>query len=270
MTAPKVHTIKRGDSRFYVHPETDAKAPGVTSVVGMLPKPFLTRWAAKEAATFAVENLGPVVQFATEGNKPAAVDLIKGAPWRDSGQAAATGTEVHELFEALAKGEAVNTRRLTPEMKAYAGHFNEFRTEFEPEFLFNEETVWSEEHDYAGSFDTLVRINDENVLLDYKTTRSGVYPEVALQLAAYAHADGIIRPDGTKVDLPKIDAGAVLHARPEGWSLVPVRIDEEVFNYFLHLRKTFDWNRDVSMTVLGKSLNTNPTVSKRGQNRANF
>lgn len=268
MTTPKVNTIKRGDSRFYVHPETDVKAPGVTSVVGMLPKPFLTRWAAKATAEFTADNFGPVAGLLANGQKAAAVDLMKGSPWRTTSEAANVGTAVHDLFERIANGESVG--RLTPDLQVYVDHFRDFLEEFQPNFLHQEETVWSDKHNYAGSFDALMEVDGQKVWTDYKTTRSGVHEEVALQLSAYAHADFILRPDGSRVPLPKADQGVVLHVRPEGWSLVPVRIDEEVFEFFLHLRRVFDWERDVKMTVLGKAMNTNPTVNKRGQKRANF
>jgi hypothetical protein len=267
VTAPKVNTIKRGDSRFYVHPEQgDGRiVPGVTSVVGMLPKPFLTRWAAKSVAEYATDNLGAVVGLAM-ADRAGTVDLLKGAPWRDTRQAADTGTAVHNLFERLADGE--NVGRVHPDLKPYADHFADFLQEFQPTFLFQEETVWSDEHLYAGSFDALAEVQGERVWIDYKTTRSGVHEEVALQLSAYAHADFILRPDGSKVPLPKATAGAVVHVRPEGWSLTPVRVDDAVFEHFLHLRKTFDWVQEVSKTVLGAPMNANPSTTTKGRIRA--
>lgn len=267
MTTPKVDTIKRSGSRFYVHPETAEKVPGVTSIVGMLPKPFLTRWAAKSTAEYAVEHAGTIVQLAMT-DPDGAIALLKGAPWRDTGKAADTGTAVHDLYERLGNGETV--KRVQPELEPYLSHFHEFVAEFSPKFLFQEETVWSDTHRYAGSFDALVEVNGSRLWIDWKTTRSGVYPEVALQLAAYAHADHILRPDGTKVPLPKATEAAVFHVRPEGWSLVPARIDEEVFSYFLHLREVFEWDSYVNGSVLGKSLNARPTVNKQGQRRASF
>ena len=58
MTTPAVQTIKRGGSRFYVHPQTNAKVPGVTSITGNLPKPFLQYWGQKLVAEEAVDSLG--------------------------------------------------------------------------------------------------------------------------------------------------------------------------------------------------------------------
>lgn len=249
MTVPKVNTIKRGDSRFYVSPETGAKAPGVTSILNMLPKGFLKFWASKSVAEFAVDNIPAVLDLMLKGHREAAVDMLKRAPDRDVGQAANTGTEVHDLFERMAGGEDIT--RVHPDYRPYVDHFKEFLEEFQPEFLFLEETVWSDEHNYAGSFDALARIRGELLWLDWKTTRSGVHEEVALQLTAYGHADFILRADGSRVPLPKADGAAVLHVRPEGWQLVPVRYDLDVFKVFLHLREIFHYERELKPTMLG-------------------
>lgn len=260
MTSPKVNTISRSGSRFYVHPETADKVPGVTSVVGMLPKDFLKFWAAKLVAETAVDSLGEVVSIAMR-DREAAIDYLKRAPSRNTGKAANVGTDVHDLFERMAKGEDVG--RVHPDLRPYVDHFEEFLTEFEPEFVFLEETVWSEKHRYAGSFDAIMTIGGETVVGDWKTTRSGVHEEVALQLSAYRYADYLVRPDGGTIPMPKLDGGAVLHVRPEGWKLVPVKCDEEIFEFFLHLREVFEWEKGEKSKVIGEPLNAGATPTRK-------
>lgn len=262
MTTPKVNTIHRGGSRFYVHPETAEKVPGVTSVLNMLPKPFLKNWAAKMVAEAAVENIGEVVTISAR-DKAAAIDFLKRAPERFTRGAADIGTDVHDLFDRIAKGETLG--RVHPDLKPYVDHFNEFIEEFSPEFIFTEETVWSDAHLYAGSFDAYMIVAGERIWADWKTTRSGVHAEVGLQLAAYRHADYILRSDGSRVPMPEADGGAVLHVRPEGWSLVPVRCDEEVFEDFLTLRKVFDFERSRKSTLVGKPINAKPLKGSVGR-----
>lgn len=249
MTTPRVSTIKRAGARFYVHPSSGSKAPGVTSVVGMLPKEFLKYWAAKSSAEFAADNLGALVTLALAGGRDAAVDMIKRSPDRDVRQAADTGTEAHKLFEVLARGESPG--RVHPDFEPYVAHFRDFLAQAKPKLSLMEETVWSETHDYAGSFDAYGEIDGQRLFIDWKTTRSGVHEEVALQLAGYRFAEYIIRGDGARVPLPPADGGAVLHVRPEGWELIPVRCDESVFEFFLHLRQVFEWEKGVKSTVLG-------------------
>lgn len=261
MTTPKVNTIKRGDSRFYVSPLTGAKAPGVTSILGMLPKSFLKFWASKVVAEYAIGNLGDIVGIALRGDTQGAIDYLKKAPDRETKKAANIGSEAHDYFEAMAKGQAVG--RVHPDMKPYVEHFDAFLKEFSPDFVFMEETVWSEKHDYAGSFDAFAVIEGESVWLDWKTTRSGVHAEVALQLAAYRHADYIIRPDGSKVPLPKGNSGAVLRVRPDGWQFHPIDCGTEVFDFFLHLREIFNWETAVKETVVGDPINRGARPARR-------
>jgi hypothetical protein len=243
-----IQTLNRSGSRFYVHPQTNQKAPSVTSINAMLPKPFLTPWAAKLTAENAIANLGTIVDLALN-DREGAIDYMKGAHRRSTKAAADVGTEVHDLFEQFARGD--DPGRVHPDLAAYVAHIHDFHDRYRPDYLHIEDAVWSDEYNYAGSFDAVCVIEGETVLLDVKTTRSGVHEDVALQLAAYAYADRIIDQDGRSAPMPAIEAGAVLHLRPEGWQLVPVRIDNEVFGFFLHLRRIFDWNTDVAKTVIG-------------------
>lgn len=260
MTTPKVNTIKRSGSRFYVEPDSGEKVPGVTSVLGMLPKEFLRYWAAKVVAQTAVDDLPAVVQIALRD--PAdAVDYLKRAPDRNTGKAADMGTEAHALFERMAKGEPAG--RIHPDLAPFHRHIGEFLDTVQPRFLMLEETVWSDTHRYAGSFDWLAEIEGELVWGDTKTTRSGIHEEVGVQLAAYSNADHIIRPDGSRVPMPKSDKGAVFHVRPDGWKLVPVRADRVLFDeVFLPLRKVFEWEKALKSTVVGDPIAEGPAEGR--------
>jgi hypothetical protein len=251
MTVPKIQTIKRSGSRFYVNPETDEKVPGVTSILSGLPKPFLQYWGQKLVAEFAVDNFAAYSALVLNGQRQAAIDVLKNAPRRYTSERAEIGSEAHDLFERIGRGEDIG--KVHPDFQGYVDRFNEFLDDFQPNFLMQEETVWSNTHRYAGSFDAILEIGGETVICDWKTTKS-VYPEVGLQLAAYRHADHILRPDGNTAPLPKnITGGAVLHVHPDKYELIPLRCDQEVFEMFLVLRKQFEWN-DLSKTVVGKPL----------------
>lgn len=258
-------TIQRANSRFYVHPETNEKVPGVTSIINMLPKPFLQGWAAKMTAEWTADNAGAFLDLLIRGERQAAVDMAKGASRRNTSTAANTGTLVHDYFEMYARGNA--PKRVHPDVQPFVKHIADFHQRYQPEYLFLEEAVWSDEHRYAGSFDWIAKIDDEVVMGDVKTTRSGVHEEVALQLSAYANADHIILQDGGKAELPKIEAGAVAHFRPDGWKLVPVRIDESVFSYFVTLRQVFDWDRDIKKSVLGDPAYDSQASESTGSQR---
>jgi hypothetical protein len=97
VTTPKINTIKRGGDRFYVSPEPGSSEifPGVTSVLGKLPKEFLKFWAAKMVAETAVSDLGALVSIAMR-EPAAAIDYLKRAPDRETNRASDTGTAAHD------------------------------------------------------------------------------------------------------------------------------------------------------------------------------
>lgn len=249
-----VRTLKRADSRFYIDPENAAiKVPGVTSVVSMLPKDFLKFWAVKLTAEACVKNKDVWLPLA-ERDDQGAIDYLKGVHRRVSGDAATLGSMAHDLFERLARGEEIKDRHVHMDVKNHVRWFREFLDEVQPEFLHLEETVWSDEHHYAGSFDAIAKIEGEVVGLDWKTSKD-VYASVALQLSAYRYANRIILAEsGESVDMPAWNGGAVLHVRDDAWQLVPVACDEEIFSKFLALREIFTWEKELSRGVVGRPV----------------
>ena len=248
MTTPKVKTFSAKGSRFYVHPDTGESVPGVTSILNQLPKPFLQYWSAKVVAEYAVDN----VESWRSLDYKAAVDLLKGAPRRYTSGRADIGTEAHDAFEKIGNGDDPGPIRI--EVQPYVDQFSKFLDDFQPEFIGQELTVWSEKHRYAGSTDAFLRIQGEPVVVDWKTTKS-IYPEVGLQLAAYRYADHVIDQYGSTSPIPTLEGGAVLHVREDGYDLVPLRCDEKVFEIFLALRNfSFEWAQDISKTVVGAPL----------------
>src|SRR5262249_28914527 len=93
-------------------------------------------------------------------------------------------------------------------------------------------------------------IAGRKLLLDTKTGK-GVYPEVALQLAAYRYAEFIGLPDGSEAKMPTVDGCAVVHL-PEagGYQLLEVRADPEGFTGFLYVRECFRFQEEMSKTVV--------------------
>jgi hypothetical protein len=138
--------------------------------------------------------------------------------------------------------------------------FGSFLSDFSPEFLVSEATVFNRTEHYAGTLDAIAKIRasgttlesagqERTFLIDFKTGK-GVYPESALQLAAYRFAEFICAPDGSEQPIPEIEGGAVLHLTDEGYELIEVVCDEAVFKTFLYVRECFRWQEEQSKTVL--------------------
>lgn len=218
----------------------------VTTILNVLNKPALPGWAAKSAAEFVVNNYAVVSNLIGEGQKAAAVDLIKGAPWRQRDKAADLGTSVHHAVEAI---QGRDHEGWSEDVAPFMVSFLAWHDHFKPEILVSEGTIFNRAYDYAGTLDIIARIDGLNWLIDAKSGK-GVYPEHALQIAAYAQGEFIGHQDGTEEVMPIIDKGAVLHLRPDGYHFVPVNIGKEVFDSFLFARELFRWTDDISQRAI--------------------
>lgn len=83
----------------------------------------------------------------------------------------------------------------------------------------------------------------------------GVYGEAGVQQAAYRACNRAWLRDGTTVEMPPTHpVGIVLHLRPDGYLVVPVRCDDEVYGYFRHMIHVADWTANASKTVVANPL----------------
>lgn len=221
-------------SRMYCHPVTGETVPSVTTVMDVaVAKPGLTRWAASQAAKYAVENWSSLSEIAPAYR----VKEISEAHRRTADEAAAKGDMVHELIDSWNKSEAMEVPKT---VKGFVDRYVAFMMTEKPAFLETEVTLWSRAHQYAGTADWIAEIGGRIVLGDNKTGRR-LYPEVGLQLAALAHCDFIIRPDGTEEPIPAIQDLMVLHIRPRSYKLVRVLSEEENWSAFQAARVIYDW-----------------------------
>lgn len=273
-----IDTTKGKGPRFYFKTDNPkVKYPGVTSIVGMLPKPFLQFWSAKMAAELAVDSLDFVKSIHDRGGHKAAVQYISGAARRYTEERSEIGSKAHDLMERMIRGE--NVRHVHPDMEPYRRNFAEFLDAVQPELVRAEDVAWSDAYQYAGSFDAVLRIKLDDagkphrhgdpalLMVDWKTSKN-TYPDVALQMSAYAHADVMVDPHGNESPMPEFDGAAVLHTTTDGWEFTPVRIDyEDVFGTFLHLREVFRWEREISKTVLGDHIAESARAFESGTER---
>lgn len=252
MTTPRnARTTNRGRQYQWQRETFDS----VTTILsGGIPKPALTNWAAKSVAEFVADNLEQVNAIAGK-DTAAAIDLMKGSPWRTRDKAANLGSRLHNAAEAHVLGTPIPDA--SPDEAPYMEHFVAFLDEWQPTYHLTEATVYSRKYGYAGTLDAIFSVDGYHggalVLCDYKTGK-GVYGEVALQLAAYRYAEFIGLPDGTEVPVPPVAACAVLHLTPSGYELVPVEAGEAEFRYFLYAQQIRIFCNDVAGDVIGAPL----------------
>lgn len=232
-------TIKRIDSTYRGKPThhykiDGQKADGVTTLLGDgLPKPALLPWGIKSVAEYAADHLDRLVEMQPMGRE-ALVAALKQAPYTERDTAAKRGTEVHLLAELLAQGEEVT---VPPELAGHVESCVRFLDDWKIKPVVVEAVVASRRWNYCGTLDIVADLPDgSRSLIDYKTSRSGIFGETALQLAAYAHAEVYL--DGEE-EKPVSDLGITCaHAvwiRADGYTVYPVDISEQTFKTFCHV-----------------------------------
>jgi hypothetical protein len=133
------------------------------------------------------------------------------------------GTVIHDTILKIARDEPLEFEDYTADQHKTLDQFENWRRAFAPRFLHRECVVYNTRLDYAGQFDFMALIGGVLVLGDYKTG-SDIWPETALQLAAYANAEWLIDLDGNHVPMPTAQEWAIVHLRPDRQQMF--RIDD--------------------------------------------
>ena len=235
MTQPVLAKTGR-HGRVYPWPPTNptGEYPSVTAILNEINKPFLKPWGEKLVATYAVENK------TVWGDLPPqdAIDLIKRAPLRQMTKRGDVGTAVHIALEAWqTTGEPPEVDDL--DLLPYIAQGIDYLQTRVASILYAEETIYNLTYQYAGSFDMIAKLKTgETAIIDWKTSKA-IYPETALQLAAYTHGEFIGRQDNTQTPLPGIDVGIVVHLTPDkGWDAKHCDPnDKDLFKTFTALRR---------------------------------
>lgn len=274
MTAPTMTTppefvalgMTRSASHDYVFNDgmtVHGPVPGVTAGIKLIDKSGpLVGWAKRETAASAVRNLDALMAMRKEGGPQAAIDWLKTIPDYQRDRAADRGISVHQIAEQIIRGQHP---AIPEELGAHVAAYHSFLRKWQPKFVAVEQMVMSLRWGYGGTFDAVARIGNERWGLDLKTS-TNVYPETALQLAAYFHAEFIGRPgDPQKYSVPKVHRYGVIHVTPEGAELVPYMTEPgavaEAWAAFRHTLPLHRWVNGPAKSVIGRPLNREGKVA---------
>jgi hypothetical protein len=252
-----------------------------------LPKEALTYWAARVTAERAYDDITILQAFAQKQQRDEAVEWLKRSRFEQTRKAAARGTALHEAAEQYALG---TTPDVEPHVMPWVEQYRKFLLDFKPQFLAAEAPVYNLTERYAGTMDGVVVIEGQTVLLDVKTHAKDndaqsrpPYADVALQLVAYARAERVgvdpaqrrnyngrryyIWKEGAAwVPMPALDGAVCLAISPFDYELVPVAIDDEVWDAFLATRAVARFQLQTSQRVLGPPLEpSEPSTAFEGQ-----
>ena len=237
-----IRRIQRGRNHAYTI--NGHSAVGVTTAIGNgLPKVNLYSWyaraVAQEAAPLITAAPRDVSAWLREHNiasEEGLVEYLKKAPNRIRDGAALRGSKVHKIAERIVFGDA--DVDVPEEIRGHVEACAKFIDEWRVRPLLVEHTVGSYQWGYAGTFDLIAELPDgRRVLFDYKTGASGIWPETALQLAAYRYADAYVAKDGTEIPMKEVglSESKAVWIRADGYDVVPLNTDGSVFKAFLHV-----------------------------------
>ncbi len=166
---------KRTKSHTKYQLEDGTPIPGVTTVLGILNKPALVKWA---------NNLG--------------LQGIDSSKYVDD--KASIGTLAHQMIADYLRGEATGTEEYSKMQIDQAENsllsFFEWEKNNHIKPLLVEEPLVSEMFRFGGTIDCFGKVNGKMCLLDFKTS-SGIFKEMRTQVAAYRQ---LLIEHGHKVD----------------------------------------------------------------------
>jgi hypothetical protein len=271
----------RQTNGYYADHATGDRLRSVTTILsGGVPKPGLVHWAGNTCTDSAIDNLPALVAASRHPEQLEELrSWIRKAHTRKKDERAEVGSLVHgviesrilgtELPEVIRVGET-EWRVDGPELAPFLQQLLRFETEWRPEWTASEMVVANPDDGYAGTLDYTIAANGligrallasgyaidlaQDLMGDTKTGGEwgrltsaghvhGVYPEAGLQMSAYRRATVCWLRDGQKVPMPPTnEVGVVLHLRPEGYRLYPVRCGDLEYRYFRHAQMVDEWS----------------------------
>lgn len=250
------------DHRYYFNGE--GPYPSVTTVLGVLDKPAVVQWKARETAKVVISQWAEVCRLITEEGQDKAVNWAVKESDKARDTAARLGSGLHLLADMVARApqgaeRATEGFQVSEQEKPYLAAFRGFLDRYSASSIVSSEKAVLSANGYAGTYDLLMLlptgISDgagyEDThhlwLIDIKTSK-GFYPEYGLQLAAYRWADSIILPGDPKAyPMPEVKRTGVLHLRPDqypdtGWRLIEYPTDYQLdYLPFLGALEVYQW-----------------------------
>lgn len=217
------------------------KVPGVTTILRMVPKDALVTWAANSGADYAIDNWDDLAKLALSARRK----RIANAHREDRDKAARRGTQVHRLAMGLIDGDEV---AVPDELAGHVWSYIDFLDRYNVQPVAVELVVAHRALMYCGTLDLIadlpaVILGDGALipparwLLDLKTSRSGIWPEAALQVTGYRRAELYVAGDGSERPLAEygVQRTGAVHVTANGWELRPLASHDGVWEFFRHL-----------------------------------
>ena len=214
--------------------------PGVTTILGVLDKPAIPKWAASQVAEYVADNPDGIEALRGLGRDPM-VQALKGIPWERRDSAGKRGNVLHEYAEALLKGDEIDvTEEHVPVMESALRFIEDWH--IKP--LLIEFPCASREHRWAGTGDLVATYRrpdtgeEGTAIFDWKSGKN-IYPEFAWQLNAYAFAE-FAGVDNNERAIPECGAAFGVQIRSDDYDVAPLAFGPHIYDEFLTIRHTYD------------------------------
>ena len=248
------------DEHWYLHKETGARLPSVTTISSIIKKPWLEKWKLKEGIKYLIDNHGSSV---THKDFDRALESAIHASQKKSEVALVVGSAVHDTIEKYLDEWLLNREKPSRDLIHYydkdfvtdetthlrydltqtqiiaglrsAQRLFESFDDFEPVAV--EICVGDVKRKYAGKLDLLCRVNGKLEIWDWKTSamidkHSSDYP---IQINAYRKAFELM--SGEKVHKQRI---IQLSKSEDKFTMYEVKKSNDLLKAFYALADYYD------------------------------
>ena len=216
------------------------RCPGVTTILKVLDKPAMTKWAAATVAEYVADN-PDAIEVLRDAGRVALVGVLKEIPWQKRDKAAERGKTLHDYTQQLLDEVEIDVDTVPDELVPVLENAIEFLDVWQIRPLLVEAPVASRADWWAGTLDLVadyvhpVTGLPGRAVFDWKSGKA-LYPEYAWQLCAYGHAEfsGL---GGDEKPLPEGIGGAFgVQIRADGYDVAPFAYGPEVYQEFLAIK----------------------------------
>jgi hypothetical protein len=170
--------------QYWIKEPKMRRLAGVTTICGILNKPFLIPWAVNTTIDYVKKNIDVLQSGTVSGND--ILEMARNESDRIKTDSADLGKAIHKWVEDYIMGrqpEMPEDERIMIGVSS----FLDWEKENKIKYLWSEKVVYSKKHGFVGTADIGVQSGKKKYLVDLKTGNS-LYPEVKLQTSAYAKA----------------------------------------------------------------------------------
>lgn len=222
------------------------RLPSVTTILGIINKPGLQMWQARQGSLKAVNVMDNLRE-----KSPFIYDAI----YREMGQdffrdgnslgaeAADYGRQAHAIIEGILRDQLVLLADCPEPVRLAVESFLDWHKRSRFRVIKTESLVYSERFRYAGTLDAVGETVDGVTLLDWKTSRA-IYPEYKLQAVAYKNAcEEMTGESIKKVMICRFGKDGSF----EDYTIPDIQ-HPDLFDRFIDAKRLWEWQREENLS----------------------